>query len=219
MRASLLAGVALALIAAGCSSASATPTPVVTASPMPVVTASPVVAASASTDPFAGQPYRVDLPPGWMAFDTSTPAAAASVYAMVQANPAFGGAFPQAFQAAPDVRIALNAVLGVVLVLVSTPSNGLSLAAIGQSFGASFQAAPGLVSKTVAESVTLPVGDALHWRISESVAKPGGGTVQVDESAYLVVNAQTAVIAVFSAVQGGGVPDELKVIQTLRFQP
>ena len=117
------------------------------------------------------------------------------------------------------MRLAVNKLLGNALVAISIPSQGLPLATIGQSISAQFQAVPGLASKPVTESETLPSGEALHWALSLSVNKAGGGTMKVDESVHLIANATTAVLVEFVVPNGGANPDETKIIRTFRFRP
>ena len=135
-----------------------------------------------------------------------------------QANPGLAGAV-QASATTPNVRLAVNKLLGNALVAISIPSQGLPLATIGQSISAQFQAVPGLASKPVAESERLPSGDALHWALALSVNKAGGGTLQVNESVHLIASPTTAVLVEFVVPNGGTNPDETKIIRTLRFRP
>ncbi len=222
-RLALVIVLALALTGCGSSAApspspSAAPTPSPTAIPTatPLPTPSPSVAASGSAALFADQPYVLDLPAGWEVYDLSNLSPTA-LDAFGQANPGLAGAV-QAFASTPNVRLAVNKLLGNALVAIAIPSQGLPLATIGQSISAQFQAVPGLASKPVAEPETLPAGEALHWALSLSVNKTGGGTLQVDESVHLVANATTAVFVEFVVPNGGANPDESKIIQTLRFR-
>jgi hypothetical protein len=218
----LALAIVLALALAGCGSSAApspsptvTPTPSPTATPLPTPSAS--VAASGSAAPFADQPYSIDLPAGWEVYDLSSLSPTA-LDAFGQANPGLAGAI-QAFASTPNVRLAVNKLLGNALVAISIPSQGLPLATIGQSISAQFQAVPGLASKPVAESETLPSGEALHWALSLSVNKAGGGTLKVDESVHLIASPTTAVLVEFVVPNGGANPDETKIIRTLRFRP
>ena len=220
--------VVLAMVAAGCGSTlSPSPSPAVTATPIPTSTATPTAtpapsptpsSASASADPFAGQPYTLDLPAGWVAFDPTNPTSKAALDAFGKANPALAPAL-QAVASNPNLRMAANTLLGDALVVIQLPSQGLPLATIGQSFTAQLQAVPGVTSKPVAKPVSLPAGDALHWDVAISSNKVGGGTVQVDESVYLVADPQTAVVLEFVTPHGGVIPDEATIVKTLRFRP
>jgi hypothetical protein len=220
----LALAIVLALALAGCgSSAAPSPTAAPTASPTAIPTATPLpmpspsVAASGSAAPFADQPYSIDLPAGWEVYDLSSLSPTA-LNAFGQANPGLAGAI-QAFASTPNVRLAVNKLLGNALVAISIPSQGLPLATIGQSISAQFQAVPGLASKPVTESETLPSAEALHWALSLSVNKAGGGTMKVDESVHLIANATTAVLVEFVVPNGGANPDETKIIRTFRFRP
>ncbi len=216
---------ALALALAGCGSsaapspsASAEPTPSPTAIPTarPLPTPSASVAASGSAEPFAGQPYAMDLPAGWEVYDLSSLSPTA-LDAFGQANPGLAGAI-RAFASTPNVRLAVNKLLGNAIVAISIPSQGLPLETIGQSISAQFQAVPGVTTKPATEAETLPAGKALHWALSISVNKTGGGKLQVDESIHLIANPTTAVLVEFVVPNGGANPDETKIIRTLRFR-
>lgn len=213
----------LAAVLAGCgSAASPSPSPaaataVPTATPAPTATA----AASPSTavnggDPFADQPYSIDLPAGWQAYDLST-LNGASLDAFTKANPGLAGAV-QAFQSMPNVRLVVNALLGNALVVIAIPSQGMSLETIGQSMSAQFQAVAGVSKVPAAETETLPAGPALHWPLTITTNKVGGGTLQVNESIHLLANDQTALLVEFVTPNGGVNPDESSMIQTVRFK-
>jgi hypothetical protein len=221
---------ALALVVAGCGS-TATPspsavptaTPLPTTTPGPTPTASPTLVPSPSTatidssDPFAGQPYAMDLPVGWEALDVRT-ATQAGLAALTKENPGLAG-FVEAFRSMPNGRLIANRLLGQAIVAISLPSQGLTLTTIGQSLTAQFESVPLLTSKPVAKPLTLPGGPALHWTLDVSLNKAGGGTTKVDESIYLLINSDTAVIVEFAGPHGGINPDEAKIIKTFRFQP
>ena len=219
----LLSIVLVGLLAAACGTAQPSPNPVTT--PPPTSVATPTAAATDAlvpspgpTGPFAGQPYALDLPEGWESFDLSDPAGAAAIDAFVAANPEMGAAV-EAFKALPNVTMAVNAVLGNVVVSLATPSGGLSLDAIATGFTAQFGAVPGVASRPVPEELSLPVGRAIHWDITLEANDPAGGTYQVGESVYLVANDTTAVLVEFVEVEGAGVPQEQQIIQSLRFTP
>ena len=214
----------LVAVVAGCGSA-ASPSPAATAAPTavpttaptatPLPTASPSTAAN-SGDPFADQPYSIDLPAGWEAFDLSTLSGPA-LEAFTQANPGLAGAI-QAFQTMPNVRLAVNKLQGNSLVAIAIPSQGMSLDTIGQSIGAQFQAVPGVTKVPPAETETLPAGPALHWPLSITTNKVGGGTLQVNESIHLLANDKTALLVEFVAPDGAPNPDEASMLQTVRFK-
>lgn len=219
----LLSLILAGLLATACGSVQPSPSPVVTPAPTPVATptAAPTPASTPSprpTGPFAGQPYALDLPAGWEAFDLSDPAGAAAIDAFIAANPEMGAAV-QAFKALPNVTMAVNLLLGNVVVSLATPTGGLPLDTLATSFTAQFAAAPGIVSPPEPAELALPVGRAIHWDITLEANDPGGGTYQVGESVYLVANDTTAVLVEFVEVAGAGVPQEQQIIQTLRFTP
>jgi hypothetical protein len=219
----LLSMILAGLLVTACGTAQPSPSPVTTPAPTPLVT--PAVAPTASlmpspapTGPFAGQPYALDLPEGWETFDLSDPAGAAALDAFIAANPEMGAAV-EAFKALPNVRMAVNLLLGNVMVSLATPTGGLPLDTIAASFTAQFAAVPGVVSTPEPDEIALPVGRAIHWDITLEANDPGGGTYQVGESVYLVANDTTAVLVEFVEVEGAGVPQEQQIIRTLRFTP
>jgi hypothetical protein len=221
----LLSLSAVAILVAACGTAQPSPTPVSTLSPtaIPTATAGPsptqaVVATPAPTGPFAGKPYSLDLPEGWQAFDLSDPAGTAALEAFVAANPEMAASI-EAFKALPNVTMAVNSLLGDVVVALSTPSGGLPLETLATSFTAQFALVPGVQDPPQPENRTLPVGPAVHWAISVEANKPGGGTYQVGESVYLVANDTTAVLVEFVEVAGGGIPQEEQIINSLAFTP
>ncbi len=183
--------------------------------PRRLPTASPSTAAN-SGDPFADQPYSIDLPAGWEAYDLSTLSGPA-LQAFTQANPGLAGAI-QAFQTMPNVRLAVNKLQGNALVAIAIPSQGMSLDTIGQSIGAQFQAVPGVTKVPPAETETLAGGPALHWPLSITTNKVGGGTLQVNESIHLLANDKTALLVEFVTPNGAPNPDEASMIQTVRFK-
>jgi hypothetical protein len=189
-----------------------TPTPELTAAP----TATPVPATAAPADPYAGQAYRLTLPEGWQAFDMKDAAGQAALDAFVQANPDMSASI-DAFKALPNVVMAVNQVLGNVVVSVSIPTTGLSLDVIAASFTAQFAAVPGIQDTPEATSTSVTAGPAVHWHLTIVANKPSGGTYTVGESIYLVTNDTTAVLVEFVEVNGAPVPQEDQVIQSLRF--
>jgi hypothetical protein len=223
MRHRLALAALLAAVLAGCGSAAspspspAAATPVPTATPAPATTpaASPSTAANGG-DPFADQPYSIDLPAGWQAYDLSTLSGPA-LDAFSQANPGLAGAI-QSFKSMPNVRLAVNALQGNALVAIAIPSQGLPLETIGQSISAQFQAVPGVAKVPTAETETLPAGPALHWPLAITTNKVGGGTLQVNESIHLLANDQTALLVEFVTPNGAPNPDESSMIQTVRFK-
>lgn len=224
----LLSGLVAGVVLAACGSTGPTSTLVVT--PPPTVAATPSVApasAPAATSaatalpsgPFAGQAYALDLPDGWTTFDLKDPAGVAALDAFVAANPEMAGPI-QGFKTLPNVTMAVNTLLGNVLVAHSLPTGGVPLNAFAATFTAQFAAVPGIKEPPVAETVTLPVGPAAHWAITIEANDPsGGGVSTVEESIYLVANDTTAVLVEFVDSAGTGIPQESQVIQSLRFTP
>jgi len=222
--------VVIGMLAAACGTAqpSPSPAPLISAAPTTVATvATPSTAATgtagpaatpAPTSPFAGQPYSLTLPDGWVTFDLSDPAGSAALDAFVAANPEMASAI-EAFKALPNVTMAVNPLLGNVVVSLSSPTGGRALDVVAASFTAQFAAVPGVVTPPQPENVTLPAGPAVHWHIDIQANDPGGGTYQVGESVYLVSNGTTAVFVEFVEVAGAAVPQEQAIINSLTFTP
>jgi hypothetical protein len=181
-------------------------------------TSSTTAAPSTGVDLFAGQPYQLDLPAGWIGFDPANPANKAAMDALLSANPALAGPF-KVFQSIPNVRGAVQAALGNALVAVATPSGGLSLEALGQSMAAQFRLVPGISTVPAAQRLNLPGGEALTWDLVLILSTANGGTTQVRESVYLFADAETAVLVELVAVGGRGVADEAAIVRTFRFAP
>ncbi len=243
----IVAVVALALVAAGCAAAAApsardletaTPTtlsvssptprvvPVATAAPIvtPIPTPAPTVEPSPSTaapvgkiDPFAGQPYRLRLPAGWQTYDLNDAASQAAFDAYAHSNPQMAQAI-DAFLTNPNVRMVVNPLLGNAVIVMALPSQGLPLETIGASLTAQFRIVPNVTRVPVAKSVTLPAGGGLHWNIAISSPNGLGRPIRVNESVYLVIHGPTAFVAVFVKPKGGVLPDETKIIKSLRFR-
>jgi hypothetical protein len=223
----LLSLTAVAILVAVCGNGQPTSSPTVvtqppaTSAPTDAGAPSPsaaAVATPASTSPFAGKPYSLALPAGWQSFNLSDPAGASALDAFVSANPDMAGAI-EAFKKLPNVTMAVNVVLGDVVVALSIPTGGVPLDTLATTFTAQFAAVPGVKDPPVAESLTLPIGPAVHWHITVEANKPGGGTSQVGESVYLVANETTGVLVEFVEVGGAGVPDEQQIINSLAFTP
>jgi hypothetical protein len=222
----LLAILVAGLVVAACGTSGPTATPVATTAPTvaPTASAAPTSAPSAAatvvpTGPFDGQAYALDLPDGWTTFDLKDPAGLAALDAFVAANPEMAGAIA-AFKTLPNVTMAVNILLGNVVVSLSLPTGGVPLDTLATTFTTQFAAVPGIKEPPVAENVTLPVGPAVHWAISIEANDPsGGGVSTVAESIYLVANATTAVLVEFVDSAGTGIPQESQIIQSLRFTP
>ena len=223
----LACAVVLAAVLAGCGStaspslspaqATTAPTAVPTATRLPTAVPSAWASTAANGgDPFADQPYTIDLPAGWEALDMSTMSGSA-LDAFTQANPGLAGAV-QAFRSTPNVRLAVNKLQGNALVAIAIPSQGLPLDTIGQSISAQFKAVPGVGAVPEPETETLPAGPALHWPLSVTTNKVGGGSLQVNESVHLLANDKTALLVEFVAPTGAPNPDDSSVIRTIRFK-
>jgi hypothetical protein len=197
------------LLAAACGASQPSASPVIT----PASSFAP-----AASGPFAGQPYALDLPDGWVAFDLADPSGSDALDTFVAANPEMGAAI-EAFKQLPGVAMAVNQTLGNVVVSLSVPTAGLALDGLASSFTAQFAAVPGVVSPPKPNDVQLPVGRAIHWDVKIEANKPDGGTYQVGESVYLVANDTTAVLVEFVEVGGASMPQEDSIMQTLRFTP
>lgn len=221
----LLSLIAIAILVAACGTSQPSPSPVITAAPTtaPLPTAAPTpteaaVATPAPSTPFSGQPYSMDLPEGWQTFDLSDPAGTAALDAFAAANPEMGAAI-ETFKKIPNVTIAVNSLLGNVIVALSLPTGGVGLDLLATTFTAQFAAVPGVTEAPVPENLTLPIGPAVHWAIKVEANKPAGGTYEVAESVYLVANDTTAVLVEFVEVSGAGVPQEQQIINSLAFTP
>jgi hypothetical protein len=212
----------VAVLVVACGTAAPSATPVFTAAPtIAPPTGEPTqgpTGTPAPTSPFAGQPYSLDLPAGWQTFDLSDPSGAAALDSFVAANPEMGASI-EAFKKLPNVTLAVNALLGNVVVALSLPTGGVTLDQLATSFTAQFAAVPGVTDPPQPENLTLPVGPAVHWDIKIQANKPGGGTYEVGESVYLVANDTTAVLVEFVEVAGGGIPQEQQIINSLAFVP
>lgn len=219
------------ILVAACGTAQPSPSPVetvpgatseiVTEAPSTAATPAPETAApttAATAGPFDGQPYAMDLPEGWVTFDLSDPAGEAALDAFVQANPDMAAAI-EAFKALPNVTMAVNQLLGNVMIALSVPTGGLTLEAVAATMTTQFLAVPGVVGEPQAEQITLPAGPAVHWDLTIEANDPSGSTYQVGESIYLVANDTTAVLVEFVEAGGVAIPQEAEIIQSLRFTP
>lgn len=217
----IIALVALAAVTAITAACGPSATPVPTTEPTPTVApATPTVgpASPAASGGLGSAPYDITIPAGWQSFDLADPAAKAGLDAFVEANPNLAASIQQ-FEAIPGVRMAVNPLLGDFMLVLTTPSNGIALDTLGQSFTAQFQAVPGLEGTPTPENVTLPGGDAIHWDLKLTSNKPGGGTISVEESVYLFASATDAVVVEFVTPAGGTIPDEQAIINSFAFRP
>jgi hypothetical protein len=222
----LLSLTAVAILVAACGSGQPTPSPAVltpqAATPAPTAAGpSPSAAAIATpepTSPFAGKPYSLVLPAGWQSFNLSDASGTSALDAFVSANPEMAGSI-EAFKKLPNVTMAVNLLLGNVVVALSIPTGGVPLETLATTFTAQFAAVPGVKDPPVAENLTLPVGPAVHWHITVEANKPGGGISEVGESVYLVANDTTGVLIEFVEVGGAGIPQEQEIVNSLAFTP
>jgi hypothetical protein len=215
----LLLLVATAALVLGCSSAPPSAAPTVAPTPTAAPTAVPTTAATpGGTGLFSGLPYTMDLPDGWTSFDLSDPAAAAAIDAFVAANPEMGPLL-QAFKSLPNTVMAVNQLVGNVVISIAIPTGGLPLDTLGKSFTSQFAAVPGVKNPPQAEELTLPIGPALHWDLEVGGNGASGASFTVKESIYLVENGTTAVLVEFVDATGVGVPQEDQIIQSLRYAP
>lgn len=221
----LVSMIVIGMLAAACGTGQPSPSPVLTATPTmaPTSTLAPTPSLASTptprpSGPFAGQSYALDLPAGWTTFDLADPSGTAALDAFVAANPEMAASI-DAFKKLPNVTMAVNMLVGNVVVSLSLPTGGLTLEVLATSFTSQFAAVPGIKTPPVAENITLPVGPAVHWDIKVEANKPGGGTYEVGESVYLVANDTTAVLVEFVQVGGAGIPQEDQIIKSLRFTP
>jgi hypothetical protein len=214
----LVSAMLIAMLAAACGAAEPSPSPVITDSPTAPPGTSGPNGSPAPSSPFAGLPYSLSLPDGWTTFDLSDPAGAAALDAFVVANPEMAAAI-EAFKQLQGVTMAINPILGNVVVALAVPTGGLALDLLAATFTAQFAAVPGVVTPPQPTNIVLPVGPAVHWDIQIEANDPNGGTNQVDESVYLVTSDTTAVLIEFVEVGGAGIPQEDQIIQSLQFTP
>jgi len=216
-RLALLVAAALVL---GCSSAPPTATPAApTAAPTTLPTAGPTTGTPGATSGlFTGLPYTMDLPVGWTSFDLSDPTAAAAIDAFVAANPGMG-AMLDAFKSLPNTVMAVNQLSGNVVISIGIPTGGLPLDTLGRTFTSQFANVPGVKTPPQPESLTLPIGPALHWKLEVGGNDASGGTFTVAESIYLVENGTNAVLVEFVDSTGSGNPQEGQIIQSLHYTP
>ena len=223
----LLSLILTAIVVAACGSSGPSASPAATVAPTKAPTKAPTTTSPGKpsgaatvrpTGPFDGQAYALDLPDGWTTFDLEDPAGAAALDAFVAANPEMAVAIA-AFKSLPNVTMAVNPLVGNVIVSLSLPTGGVALDAIAASFTAQFAGVPGIIGVPQAETIALPVGPAAHWSLTIQANDPGGGTSTIAESIYLVANATTAVLVEFVDSAGAGIPQESQIIQTLHFTP
>jgi hypothetical protein len=122
------------------------------------------------------------------------------------------------FETSKLYKLSINQLTGDVIVTAALPTQGLTLAQIGQALGAQFAAVPGASAIPAPDPTTLPAGDALHWPITFSANKATGGAVSVTESVYLVSNGENAVIVEFVTPSGGVPADEATILNSLVFR-
>jgi hypothetical protein len=223
----ITATAAVAILVAACGNATPTATPpVITPTvllPSPEATAAPspteaaVLPSPSVADPYAAADYSLTLPEGWVAFDMKDPAGQAALDAFVAANPDMAGSI-DAFKALPNVVMAVNQLLGNVVVSVSVPTGGLPLDVVAASFTTQFQGVAGVKEAPEPTDLTLPAGPAKHWHLVIEANNASGGTYEVGESIYLTANDTTAVLVEFVEVGGTAVPQEDQIIQTLAFK-
>lgn len=197
-------------IRSGASASAGAVATTVSASPAtsvgPSASTAAVPSGAASSDPYAGQPYSLTLPSGWIAFDPSSPSNKAALDEMAKANPALAPAITS-FESSNLYRLAVNTLTGNLVVTAAIPTQGMTLDQVGQSLSAQIAAVPGASAQPSPEATTLPAGNALHWTLSLSANKAGGGSVSVTESVYFVQSGQTGVLVEF-VTPSGGVPDD-----------
>ena len=172
----------------------------------------------AASGALGSAPYDITIPPAWQEFDLADPAAKAGLDTFVAANPSLAASIT-GFESIPGVRMAINPLLGDIVLIITTPSRGIPLEAIAPSFTAQFKTVPGIQGTPAPEDATLPGGHAVHWHLTLTSNKPGGGTATVEESVYLFVSQSDAVIVEFVTPAGGAVPDEPAIIGSFRFKP
>lgn len=213
---SVLIALAVVLVACG-GGGTAAPTSVPTPSAPPVQPSANASAGPVDSGVPGSAAYDITIPSSWQSFDLSDPSAKAALDAYVAANPSMAASIKQ-FETIPGVRMAINPLLGNVMLVFTTPSSGIPLDLLAQTFTAQFQAVPGLQDTPKPENVTLPGGDAVHWTLALTSNKPGGGTVSVEESIYLFANSTYAAVVEFVTPSGGAIPDEQAIVGSFKFK-
>lgn len=208
--------VASVVLLAACGSGG-TPATSPSLAPSEAPTASPTAAtAPPASGGLGSTPYTITIPSAWQEFNLADPAAKAGLDAFVEANPTLAAAIQQ-FESIPGVRMAIDPLLGDVMLVITTQSGGVPLDILAQSFTAQFQTVSGLEGTPTPQDVTLPGGNAVHWDLKLTSNKPGGGTISVEESVYLFANATNAVIVEFVTPSGGAIPDEQSIVASFKF--
>jgi hypothetical protein len=202
----------VATLAAAACGPSGSPTP--TATPTPAPTEAP--SATPVPSGFGGAPYDITVPGGWQAFNLADPAVKAGLEALVKTKPTLAASIKQ-FESMTNARIAVNPVLGVFLLVITTPSAGIPLETLAQGFTEQFQAVAGLQATPAPENITLPGGEAIHWVIKLSSTTAEGGTISAADSIYLFASASDAVVIEFITPTGGSIPDEQAIVNSFRF--
>lgn len=213
-----------AVVSAGCAAAG--PIPSLAVAPVAASTASPTPSPSPTSspltgtaDPFAGLTYAFDLPAGWVMFDPTGDSSKSAIDAVVKANPAL--AVPMAMlTSSPTLRVAVNPVLGTLVITQPFPATNASIKVIGQNFAAQIkQAYPGVTIDSGPTLVDLPGGEALHWAVSMKANNPNGGMIQVTESIFLISHGSNSVMLNFASPNGAVNPDEAAIANSIRIQP
>ncbi len=215
----ILAGLLVA--ACGTNLPSATPDLLVPTLGLETPTAEPTAAPvtpEPTAGPFEGLNYSLDLPEGWVVIDLADPMSVAALDSFVAANPDMAAAIAT-FKTLPNVRMAVNLLLGNVVVSFSLPSQGLSLETLAATFTSQFAAVPGIKEAPVQEDVIVAGTPAAHWHLDITGNDPEGGTFEVGESIYLFVNDTTAALVEFVEVGGVPIPQESQIVKSFKFTP
>lgn len=182
----VLGALLIALAVAACGGATATTAPGATPPP----TASQGASAPAATSGAVGTTGRIEvpdkgfavtLPEGWNRIDASGGNLAESLEGSGVVDPALLQQYAAQVQAMEALGLSVFALgpdpdSGTTLMILATPSNGMTLELLDQINSAALaaQAAGGVET----ERVSLPAGEAIHYRYA--VAAGGGTTPAVD---------------------------------------
>lgn len=229
-----ISALAVALAACGGATASATPT----ADPTPLSTPAPASVAPATSPPATSSPaasaaapgaslattgrievadkgFALTLPDGW----TRINLAEGDLEAMLEAAGGMDNAFAQQYAAQIKAMAASglsvfalgpNPMDGTTLNVLALPSMGMSLDLLEQINTAQIKALAG--EGVTAERVTLPAGDALHYRYELTTAGAPAGT-SVDQ--YLVLTGENQLVVSVSnatAAEAKAIADSIETL-------
>ena len=200
----------LAIALAACGGA--TPSTTVTAAPAVQVTPPPASVAPASSSPAASagaagaslattgrievadKGFALTLPDGWTRINLSEGDMAAMLEAAGNLGPAFAEQYAAQLQAMAATGVSVfalgpNPTSGTTLNVIALPGAGMSLDLLEQINTAQVKALAGADVK--AERVTLPAGDAVHYRYEVNMQGAPAGT-SIDQ--YLLLTGSNQLV-------------------------